>query len=149
MINSRLITDLDPPARIVCESQILQCKNVGIELLVTSTYRDFEAQADLFAIGRTKEIQRKPVTKARAGKSWHNYRCAWDVVPLIGGKAAWDDEKLWVEIIRIGKECGAEAGAEWKTFPDKPHFQVLPPAMNLARAFALFSEKGTIFTTLG
>lgn len=146
MINSRLITDLDPPARVVCESQIIQCKNTGIELLVTSTYRDFEAQDDLYAIGRTKERNRKPVTNAKAGKSWHNYRCAWDVVPLIGGKAVWNDERLWRDIISIGKECGAQAGADWKTFPDRPHFQVIPSSMTLSQAFALFSAKGTIFT---
>ncbi len=145
MINSRALTDLDLPARRVCQAHINQCKLIGITLLVTSTYRDFESQNALYAIGRTVDLSRKPVTNAKAGKSWHNYRCAWDVVPLIGGKTVWNDNRLWRDIIGAGKECGAEAGADWVTFPDRPHFQVVPKAMTLATAFTLFTAKGSIF----
>ena len=145
MINSRKIEDLDLPARQVCNAHTIGCRAAGIELLVTSTYRDFEAQDDLYAIGRTKEPERKPVTNAKAGKSWHNYRCAWDVLALVGGKAVWEDLVLWKEIIRIGKAAGAEAGAEWKTFPDRPHFQFTPKPLLLAQAFDRFKENGTIF----
>lgn len=144
MINSRDINQLDLPARKVCIAHIQGCKAVGIELLVTSTYRDFEAQNDLYAIGRTKDLDRKPVTNARAGSSWHNFKCAYDVVPLVGGKAVWNDETLWKKIISIGKAAGAEAGAEWKTFPDKPHFQVTS-GITLAVALDRFHESGTIF----
>lgn len=146
MINSRATIELSLPARTVCIAQIQGCREAGIELIVTSTYRDAEAQADLYAIGRTKDVHRRTVTNAKAGQSWHNYRCAWDVVPLVGGKTSWDDEPLWKEIIRIGKSVGAEAGAEWKSFPDKPHFQVRPePTFTLAQALDRFKEMGTIF----
>jgi peptidoglycan LD-endopeptidase CwlK len=144
MINSRLITDLDLPARKVCLAHVQGCKDIGIELLVTSTYRDFAAQDDLYNIGRTKQLDRKPVTNARAGQSWHNFKCAYDVVPLIGGKAVWNDEKLWKKIISMGKAVGAEAGAEWKSFPDKPHFQITG-GISLQTALDRFHESGTIF----
>ena len=131
--------------RKVCEEHIRGCDLAGIEILVTSTYRDVESQAALYEIGRTKELHRKPVTNARAGQSWHNFRCAWDVVPIIGGKAAWDSD-LWTEIIKIGKAAGAEAGGEWKTFPDRPHFQVKPDkTFTLVQAMDRFRENGTIF----
>lgn len=146
MINSRKVIDLALPARQVCNAHILGCKTVGIELLITSTYRDFEAQEDLWAIGRTKDKDRRPVTNAKAGKSWHNYAAAWDVAPLVGGKAIWEDPVLWKEIIRIGKAAGAEAGADWKTFPDRPHFQFTGSGgLTLAMAFDRFKENGTIF----
>ncbi len=146
MINSRRIDDLDLTARKVCEEHIRGCKAAGIELLITSTYRDFEAQTALYEIGRSKEVHRKPVTNAKAGKSWHNFRCAWDCVALIAGKPAWDDEQVWKDVIRIGKAVGAEAGAEWETFPDKPHFQVKPfKTMTLSQALDRFKENGTIF----
>lgn len=146
MINSRSLEELSLKPRTVCVAQIQGCRAIGIEIIVTSTYRDSEAQNDLYAIGRTKDVHRKPVTNARAGQSWHNFRCAWDVVPVIGGKAVWDDEALWKDVIRIGKAVGAEAGAEWKTFPDKPHFQVRPEAtFTLVQALDRFKEMGTIF----
>jgi len=150
VISSRKIEDLALPARNVCNLHIIGCKAIGIDLIVTSTWRDIEAQDVLYAIGRTSDKSRKPVTNARGGHSWHNFRCAWDVVPLQGGKAVWDDDTLWREIVRIGESCGAEAGSNWKTFPDKPHFQFLPrppnqTAINLAQAGELFKRHGTIF----
>src|SRR5688572_22354555 len=144
MIDSRKIEDLDGPAEAVCRAHVAACAAVGIELLVTSTWRDFQAQDALYAIGRTTQLDRKKVTNAKGGKSWHQFRCAYDVVPIIGGKAQWNSP-LWKEIIRIGKQVGAEAGAEWKSFPDRPHFQRTPAGLTLARAMQLFEAHGTIF----
>lgn len=143
MIDSRKIEDLDGPAEAVCRAHVAACAVAGIELLVTSTYRDAESQDALYAIGRTAQMERKPVTNARGGQSWHNYRVAWDVVPLIGGKAQWDSP-LWKEIIRIGKAVGAEAGAEWKSFKDKPHFQAVG-GLTLKQAKERFDVSGSIF----
>lgn len=145
MIDSRKITDLDPKLQPYCRAHVAACKKEGIELLVTSTWRDIEAQDALYAIGRTTQMNRKPVTNAKGGQSWHNYRVAYDTVPLIGGKAVWNDNRLWRDIIRLGKALGLEAGADWTSFPDKPHFQLKPVGMTLARARQLFDLKGTIF----
>lgn len=144
MINSRDINDLDPRVQPICRRHIALCDATGIELLVTSTYRDFESQDELYAIGRTTDLHLKKVTNAKGGKSWHNYAVAWDVVPLVSGKAQWNSP-LWKEIIRLGKQAGAEAGAEWKSFPDKPHFQHKPAGMTLVQAKATFDANGTIF----
>jgi len=151
LINSRLIADLDPEAAIVCNAHVLACHRVGIELLVTSTYRNYEAQEALYAIGRTVQPERRHVTNARAGQSWHNFRVAWDVVPLVGGKAVWDErDPLWKDVVKLGKECGAEAGADWPAFKDLPHFQSLPKlpvgVLSLAEARNRFDTHGTIFT---
>ena len=151
MISSRLISDLDPDAATICNAQVFKCHRAGIELLITSTYRDYLAQDALYAIGRSVQPERRPVTNARAGQSWHNFRAAWDVVPLVGGKCVWDErDPLWKEVVRIGKECGAEAGADWPLFRDLPHFQFLPKlrqgVLSLAEARNRFDEHGTIFT---
>ena len=89
MISSRSLDDLIPQARVRVDKLIEICKAAGIDLLVTSTYRDNESQDALYAQGRTQPG--KIVTKAKAGQSFHNYRCAVDVVPLINGKPVWDD----------------------------------------------------------
>jgi peptidoglycan L-alanyl-D-glutamate endopeptidase CwlK len=121
MINSRNLDDLVPPAKQRAEAFIAAAKAKGIDLLVTSTYRDSESQDALYAQGRT--TPGNIVTRAKAGQSWHNWRCALDVVPLVNGKAIWDDQALWKQVGEIGKSCGLEWAGDWVTFQEFPHFQ--------------------------
>ena len=121
MINSRNLDDLVPPAKQRAEAFIAAAKAKSIDLLVTSTYRDNESQNALYAQGRT--TPGNVVTKAKAGQSWHNWRCALDVVPLVNGKAIWDDPALWKQVGEIGKSCGLEWAGDWVTFKEFPHFQ--------------------------
>jgi len=121
MINSRSLDDLAPPAKQRAEAFIAAAKEKGIDLLVTSTYRDNESQNALYAQGRT--APGNIVTRAKAGQSWHNWRCALDVVPLVNGKAIWDDQAMWKQVGAIGKSCGLEWAGDWVTFKEYPHFQ--------------------------
>jgi len=121
MINSRSLDDLVPPAKQRAQAFVEAAKAKGIDLLVTSTYRDSESQDALYAQGRT--TPGNIVTRAKAGQSWHNYRCALDVVPLVNGKAVWDDQAVWKQVGEIGKACGLEWAGDWKTFKEFPHFQ--------------------------
>lgn len=121
MINSRSLDDLIPPAKQRVLLFIEAAKSKGIDLLVTSTYRDNESQAALFAQGRT--APGKVVTNAKPGESFHNWRCAVDVVPLVNGKAIWDDNALWLRIGIIGESCGLQWAGRWTTFKESPHFQ--------------------------
>jgi len=121
MINSRNLDDLAPPAKQRALAFIAAANAKGIDLLVTSTYRDSESQDALYAQGRT--APGNIVTRAKAGQSWHNWRCALDVVPLVNGKAIWDDQALWKQVGEIGKSCGLEWAGDWKTFKEYPHFQ--------------------------
>lgn len=152
MINSRKISDLDPKVAVLCRKHIALCKAAGIEIVVTSTWRDIESQDALFAIGRTVDKERRPVTNARGGKSWHNYKVAWDFVPIISGKPVWDPtDKIWREAIAIAKSLGLESGADWVSFRDPPHLQMRSrvasgATIELAEAFELFKDKGSIFT---
>ena len=121
MISSRSLDDLIPQARVRVDKLIEVCKAAGIDLLVTSTYRDNESQDALYAQGRTQPG--KIVTKAKGGQSFHNYRCAVDVVPLVNGKPVWDDTMLWSQIGGLGKQVGLEWAGDWQTFKEYPHFQ--------------------------
>jgi len=121
MINSRSLDDLAPPVKQRAQAFVEAAKAKGIDLLVTSTYRDNESQNALYAQGRT--TPGNIVTRAKAGQSWHNYRCALDVVPLVNGKAVWDDQAIWKQVGEIGKACGLEWAGDWKTFKEYPHFQ--------------------------
>ena len=122
MINSRNLSDLLPQVQVRAEKMIEICKAADIDLLVTSTYRDNESQDALYAQGRTKPGN--IVTKAKGGMSFHNYRCAFDVVPIVNGKPNWkDSDPVWQKIGQAGKQVGLEWAGEWKTFKETAHFQ--------------------------
>ena len=121
MINSRDITELHPTVRRMAEAMIVKCKDAGIDLIVTSTYRDYESQAALYAQGRT--VPGKIVTNAKPGQSFHNHRVAFDVVPIVNGKADWNSHALWMKIGDIGESVGLEWAYRWKSFPEMAHFQ--------------------------
>ena len=122
MIASRSIDDLLPVVKENVKKFVALCKGNGIELLITSTYRDNESQNALYAQGRTEPG--KIVTNAKGGQSFHNYRCAVDVVPLVNGKPDWDGtHPIWAKIGNYGKLAGLEWAGEWTRFKELAHFQ--------------------------
>ena len=126
MMNSRSLADLVLPCKEKAESFLKLAKDAGIDLLVTSTYRDNESQAALYAQGRTKPGV--IVTNARPGQSWHNWRCAFDVVPLRNGKPVWGttgpDGDLWRKVGELGEAVGLEWSGRWKgKLREMAHFQ--------------------------
>lgn len=127
MINSRDIKDLVPELQKKCNTFIEMCKAQGIDVLITSTYRDFESQNALYSQGRT--TPGRVVTNAKGGSSFHNFRVAFDFVPIVNGKAVWDDLKLFAKCGVIGKSCGLEWAGDWKSFKEYAHFQL--PGLSL------------------
>ena len=121
MINSRRIDDLQLMVAVKCRAFIAACAANGIDALITSTYRDAESQNALYAQGRT--LPGKKVTNVRGGDSFHNWRVAFDFVPVVGGKAVWNDNATWERCGDIAESVGLEWGGRWKKFPDKPHCQ--------------------------
>jgi peptidoglycan LD-endopeptidase CwlK len=125
MINSRKIEDLHPHVQALCERFLSECGKSGIDIIITSTYRDAASQTALYAQGRT--LPGNIVTNARAGQSWHNYCVAFDVVPLRNSKPVWGtagkDGELWQSVGAIGRACGLEWAGDWKRFKEMAHFQ--------------------------
>lgn len=122
MINSRSLDELLPQVRERVEKFLAACKAEGIDLLVTSTYRDNQSQEALYAQGRTKPGVK--VTNARAGQSFHNYRCAVDVVPMMNGKPVWNvKDPVWRRVGALGKAAGLEWAGDWTRFKEYAHFQ--------------------------
>jgi len=122
MINSRDLGELLPVVKAKVIDFIDRCKAEGIDILVTSTYRDAESQNALYAQGRT--APGKIVTNAKAGDSWHNWRCAVDVVPMVNGKPNWDgSHPVWSKIGELGEQAGLEWAGRWRSFKELAHFQ--------------------------
>ena len=100
-----------------------------LDLDVHMALRTWEVQAGLYAIGRTKELGRKPVTRAKPGRSYHNYGLAIDIVfdgdiSKQGIQWSWDDKYPWKELGELGKTFGLEWAGDWKSFTEMPHFQM-------------------------
>lgn len=126
MINSRDLNELHPVVKSKAESLLKLAKQQNIDLIITSTYRDDESQAALYAQGRTKPGL--IVTNAKPGQSWHNWRCALDVVPIRNGKPVWGttglDGDLWRKVGEIGESVGLEWAGRWTgKLREMAHFQ--------------------------
>jgi peptidoglycan LD-endopeptidase CwlK len=130
---SRSMDALHPAIRSRAEKALETWDREGHDILVTCTYRDHEAQVDLYARGRTKPGP--IVTMAKPGNSKHNHTIdgkpaalAFDVVPMFAGKPVWstvgDGLLLWREVGRIGIACGLQWAGQWRgALREFPHFQ--------------------------
>lgn len=121
MINSRNIDDLHPHVAMLCHNFVLACAAQGIDVSITSTYRDNEAQNALYAEGRTAPGD--IVTNAKGGQSFHQYRLAFDFVPIVGGKARWSDLKTIERCGVIGEGLGLEWAGRWVHMKESLHLQ--------------------------
>lgn len=123
--DSRDLNELEPVTRGKALDFLRRCKEDNLSVLVTCTYRSAARQQELFNQGRTTKGYR--VTNAKPGFSWHQFRCAIDVVPMRGKVAVWgttgEDLKLWERVAAHGRAAGLEWGGDWKGFKDFPHFQ--------------------------
>lgn len=118
---SRELSDLLPPTRKRCAAFVAACKDAGIDVIITSTLRSMADQAALYAQGRT--TPGKIVTNAKAGQSWHNYGLAFDFCPMVNGKPAWSDTKLFTRCGEIAESVGLEWAGRWKSFKELAHAQ--------------------------
>ena len=126
MLNSRDIKDLHPKVQAMATAFIAKCKANGIDVLITSTYRDLESQQALYDQGRSiasKARGEKIVTNAKAGQSFHNWRVAFDFVPIVNGKACWNDISAFKRCGAIAESVGLEWAGRWKTFNELAHCQ--------------------------
>lgn len=111
MIHSRNILDLLPVVALKASAFVAACRAIGIDVLITSTLRDAEAQTALYAQGRTRPG--RVVTNARAGQSWHNHGCAFDFVPIMHGKAMWEDTRTFERCGLVAEALGLEWAGRW------------------------------------
>jgi peptidoglycan L-alanyl-D-glutamate endopeptidase CwlK len=141
-LNDQRLSQLHPIVALRGRSMLDICAQQGLALLVTQGLRTWAEQDALYARGRTT----KPigpqyiVTKARGGRSWHNFGLAFDIVVLDAlGKADWDTSHPgWPSAARVGKSVGLDWGGDWRGFKDLPHFQYTGN-LTLAQCAQLFS----------
>jgi|GEM_PF-3594308 len=107
--------------------------SLGIQLRVAESYRTGSQQNLYYARGRNQEqlnaaglndVTARPdlqsITNATAGRSYHNYGRAIDVVPVVNGREDWN-KPITQEIANVGAQQGFGWGA---SFGDRPHFEM-------------------------
>ena len=103
-----------------------QLESEGTVIRVTQALRTAEQQNELYAQGRT--VPGNIVTNCRGGFSYHNFGLAVDCVPSLPGNTYIPDwnasHPTWKRMEEIGQSLGLTVGANWRTFPDAPHFQL-------------------------
>ena len=117
---SRKLTDLLPSVQKAAAAALLDCKEQGFDVLVTSTFRSPKEQEAEFLAKHSK---------ARAWQSYHQYKRALDIVVMRNGKCIWnpktaEDIALWNSVGNIFINHGFEWAKYWKSFPELAHFQV-------------------------
>lgn len=101
-----------------------KCEANNIQIRVSQGLRTWDQQDLLYSQGRT--AAGKIVTDAPGGYSMHNFGLAVDVVPALDGFPAftpdWNSmDSRWQQVLMLGKTCQLAEGAQWRTFPDRPH----------------------------
>ncbi|MCW8330948.1 M15 family metallopeptidase [Photobacterium sp. SDRW27] len=176
---SRKLGDLTEAMRDKAETVQRACKEAGeFELLIYCTLRPLEEQARLFRQSRSRQqIDLKSqkfrsrglvfladilesvgpcygdhVTNAAPGESWHNYGQAFDAVPLIGGKPAWNYMKArsyWDAYGEAVRQTGLYWAGDWQRFREYPHAQLNPggnplKSMNADEVYTALQENGLL-----
>ncbi len=129
---SRSLDDLGEPVKVAALAFLRECERRGLDVLIYCTLRSDAEQATLYAQGRT--APGAIVTAARPGESLHNPQrdgkaWAFDAVPMLAGKLAWDDAQRIYTMGHAGEAVGLEWAGRWQgKMRERVHFQIKPPA---------------------
>lgn len=122
---SRKIEDLHLRLQAAYIAAISAWDEPGITPFLTCTHRPLDEQDELYALGRTKPG--KVVTKAKAGRSAHNYlpSFAFDVAFKTASNELRWDRKYFNRFAELVKQIDPEIiwGGNWR-FTDLPHWEM-------------------------
>lgn len=145
------IQALHPKVRDVFFKFITEAENTfNTTFRVAQGFRTFDEQQALYnqpsdhkdndGDGKVDESDEK-VTNAPAGKSYHNYAIAVDLVEIANGKVNWNFQ--YSKLLPIARKYGLEWGGSWTSFKDLPHFQ-LTLGYTIQQLYAKYLKKDFI-----
>ena len=118
-----IISTLMPKAQVAARKFMTVAKGAPFQVKLLSGTRSYAEQDALY--------NRIPkVTKARGGRSWHNYGIAFDFGVFVEGHyytgANSKEDKAYLDMVTLAKANipGLEFGADWISFRDLPHVQL-------------------------
>ncbi len=139
------ISTLHPDMQSKVRQLIENARAKGLDVWVFQGMRTIEEQNELYAKGRTKPGS--IVTKVKGGGSYHNYGVAADIV--FHGKAPWGEEHDWSALGQAGVDAGLEWGGNWKSFVDRPHFQMPELSMSQLKTWNAAGGMENVWKNIG
>ncbi|MGL4974391.1 MAG: M15 family metallopeptidase [Bosea sp. (in: a-proteobacteria)] len=101
---------LHPVMRERVRGLLQQINAEGHPFALFEAFRTPDRQRFLYEVGRTREMGRGIITKARAWQSFHQYGLAVDLVLRPKGQWSWDDsgenQQAWVRLHVLGRAAG-------------------------------------------
>jgi peptidoglycan L-alanyl-D-glutamate endopeptidase CwlK len=126
-----IIAGLLPELAAKARTHLSRCEAEGLAIALTAGWRSPEEQMVLFTKGRICEDgawsvvdPKRVVTNATPEHAPHCRGAAYDLVPIVAEKPAWDRLDLFAEVGRIGKALGLVWGGDWPKLKDMPHFEL-------------------------
>lgn len=101
---------------------VAECAKVGLIVKITDTLRTKAEQDALYNQGRT--TSGNIVTNVKYPNSMHCWGVAFDICRNDGKGAYYDGDGWFSKVGAIGVRIGLEWGGNFKSFVDKPHFQL-------------------------
>ena len=118
----RGVEHLHPKLQKICADLVKTCENNQINVKITDTLRSKEEQNKLYAQGRT--APGSIVTNVQYPNSAHNWGVAFDICRNEKGREYDDSDGFFAKVGKIGQSLGLTWGGSWKSFQDKPHFEL-------------------------
>lgn len=139
--SERRIASLLPRTQEAARTSLRAVLEAGIPARIISGTRTYEEQNVLYRKGRFGNPG-PIVTKARGGESNHNFGVAWDIGIFPDGRYL-GESPLYDQAGAAGIVAGVEWGGNWRTFQDRPHYQLATGTG--VRALRAAFESGTPF----
>jgi len=141
--NEKMIAGLHPLLQPLCREHLRLMAEAGHPCAIKEGMRTFEYQASLYAKGRTKPGAR--VTNAPAGRSNHNYGCAYDIVPvaLLATKDWSPASPVWKIVQSKGRSIAGLSSLYARVGWDLPHFELdIALTRDTRECLAIFKRGG-------
>ncbi|MGL4362760.1 MAG: M15 family metallopeptidase [Cellulosilyticaceae bacterium] len=117
----RSLDKLHPKVKQLAEQLIQKCKEEGMDIGISETYRTVERQNYLYEQGRSRKGNIVTNARGEDKSSYHQWGLAFDIYNNVKG------DEYNSEVINkagiIGEKLGLEWGGHWRSFKDGPHFQ--------------------------
>lgn len=120
----RDITLCHPRLQTLAAELIKECAKQGLQIKIGETLRTVAEQDALYAQGRTKPGKKVTNAPGSSFSSYHQWGTAFDIYRVDGKDAFYDNDGFFGKVGAIGISIGLEWGGNWKSIPDKPHFQL-------------------------
>lgn len=143
----RDVTQLHPELQIKLRQLVAMCENSGLKIGISECLRSTQEQDELYAQGRTKPGTIVTNCKGNTYSSMHQWGVAFDFYRNDGKGAYNNSGKFFEKVGAIGKKLGLEWGGDWKSFPDRPHFQLPNWGSTAVKLKAVYGQPAKFFKT--